>query len=120
MTQSNRKECNADDAREVLQNILPPVSPEELDEEVDKTLALVMASNPKNSKDKVDEECFVKAIVQNTYWRDAGDLVVKELMYFDSLHSYYSTGTSILNDDDFDELKDNLTWEGSSVPNMHG
>jgi hypothetical protein len=110
--------CTADDAREVLRSILPPVSPKELQEEVDKTLALVMKSNPQNSKDNVNEDDFVKAIVQNSYWRQAGDLVVKEMIYFEALHAYYQAGSSMLDDDDYNELKDNLTWEGSAVPNM--
>ena len=110
--------CTMDDAREVLRSILPPVSPAELDNEVDKTLALIMSSNPDNTADNVNEDDFVDAIVQNTYWREAGDLVVKELIYFEALHGYYSTGVSILDDDDYNELKDNLTWEGSAVPNM--
>jgi hypothetical protein len=111
--------CTADDAREVLRSILPPVSPKELEEEVDKTLALVMKNNKSSSKDNVvNEDDFVKAIVQNSYWRQAGDLVVKEMIYFESPHAYYQTGIAILDDDDYNELKDNLTWEGLAVPNM--
>ena len=34
------------------------------------------------------------------------------------LHAYYTTGNAILNDNDYDELHDNLTWEGSSVATM--
>ena len=106
--------CTADDAREILRSILPPVSPQELQEEVDKTLALVISKE----ENVVKEDDFVKAIVQNSYWREAGDLVVKEMIYFESLHAYYQTGISILDDDDYNELKDNLIWEGSAVPNM--
>ena len=42
--------------------------------------------------------------MQNTYWRAAGNLVVKELMYFDALYSYYRTGESLLNNDDYETL----------------
>lgn len=111
------KFCTKDDAAEVLRSILPPVSPGELAREVTKTLDIIM-QNPGNSEDKIDEDDFVKAIVQNSYWRAAGDLVVKELMYFDALYHYYRTGSSLLNDNDYEELKDNLTWEGSSVATM--
>lgn len=34
------------------------------------------------------------------------------------LHSYYTTGKPLLDDDEYDELHDNLTWEGSSVATM--
>ena len=84
------KVCDVDDAREVLRSLLPPVTKEELDEEVTKTLSLIM-ENPENSAESINEDCFVKAIAQNSYWRAAGSLVVKELMYFDALHSYYRT-----------------------------
>ena len=111
--------CDIDDAREVLRTVLPPVTPEELDDEVNKLFA-VMMKNPKNSKSAIDEDDFVKAIAQNTYWETAGDLCVKELMYLDSLFSYYRNGVALLNDNDYTELKENLTWEGSSVPTMSG
>ena len=35
--------------------------------------------------EKIDEDDFVKSMIQNSYWREAGDVVVKELMYFDSV-----------------------------------
>jgi hypothetical protein len=111
------KFCSKDDAAEVLVSILPPVTPGELAEEIQKTLEIIM-KNPKNSEDKIDEDDFVKAIVQNSYWRAAGDLVVKELMYFDALYHYYRTGSPLLNDSDYETLKENLTWEGSSVATM--
>lgn len=110
--------CTAEDAKEVLRNVLPPVTPGELAEEVTKTLEIIMKNNPNNSEEKIDEDDFVKAIVKNSYWQEAGDLVVKELMYFDALHHYYTTGYSLLNDNDYNVLKDNLTWEGSSVATM--
>jgi len=107
-----------DDCREVLRTLLPPVTPEELEDEVDKTLAIILA-NPDNSADRINEDSFVKAIVKNSYWQAAGDLVVKELMYFDALYSYYQTGQSVLNNDDYESLKDDLTWEGSSVATLN-
>jgi len=111
------KKCDKEDAREVLRSVLPPVSPEELEEEVSNTLSLIL-QNPKNSDDNIDEDDFVKAIVQNSYWREAGNLVVKELMFLDALYSYYRTGSALLNNEDYEELKDNLTWEGSAVATM--
>ncbi|KAL3910449.1 MAG: hypothetical protein SGARI_002119, partial [Bacillariaceae sp.] len=110
--------CNKDDIAVLLKSLLPPVTPQELQVEVDKTLKTIM-KDPQNSDDKINEDCFVKAIVQNSYWQDAGGLVVKELMLFDSLYAYYQTGESILNNDDYEVLKENLTWEGSSVATMN-
>eukprot|EP00522_Entomoneis_paludosa_P013641 CAMPEP_0172440352 /NCGR_PEP_ID=MMETSP1065-20121228/996_1 /TAXON_ID=265537 /ORGANISM="Amphiprora paludosa, Strain CCMP125" /LENGTH=254 /DNA_ID=CAMNT_0013189143 /DNA_START=10 /DNA_END=774 /DNA_ORIENTATION=+ len=109
---SGRDVCNEEDAREILRSVLPPVTPEELEEEVNKMMQVV------DVKDGIDQEDFVTAMVQNDYWQEAGSLTVKELIYFDALHSYYRTGSSLLNNDDYETLKDNLTWEGSSVATM--
>ena len=110
--------CSESDVREMLRSVLPPVSPAELDEEVSKTIQVVIRSDPSNTKDAINEECFVNAIAKNTYWQKAGSLVVKELMFLDSLYSYYQTGEALLENDDYETLKDNLTWEGSSVATM--
>ena len=111
------KFCTKEDAAEVLRGILPPVTPGELAEEIQKTLDIII-KNPKNSDDNIDKDDFVEAVVQNSYWAAAGDLVVKELMYFDALLHYYRTGSPLLNDSDYETLKENLTWEGSSVASM--
>ena len=75
--QQGRQECNEQDVAELLRGLLPPVTPSELEKEVEKTLALIL-DNPKNSKECIDEESFVEAIVANSYWKKAGGLVVKE------------------------------------------
>jgi hypothetical protein len=106
-----------DDVREVLHSILPPVTPEELKKEEELILKDLLR-HERSSPDSIDEDDFVKRILKNSYWRDAGDIVVKELMYFDSLHCYYKTGKPLLNNADYDELHENLTWEGSSVATM--
>ena len=113
-----REYMTKEDAKDVLRSILPPVTAQELQDEVMTSLAIIMA-NPENSDDKILQDCFVKATIQNSYWKAAGDLVVKELMYFDALYSYYQTGKSLLNNDDYEALKENLTWEGSSVATMN-
>lgn len=112
------EKCNKEDISELLRSLLPPVTEQELDREVESTLALIM-KDPQNTADNINEDTFVKAIVANSYWRKAGSLVVKELMYFDSLHAYYQTGESLLNNEDYEELKENLTWEGSSIATMN-
>ena len=109
--------ANKDDVKEVLNSILPPVTPEEL-EKAEEAILQSLLSHKQNTPDAIDENDFVRSIVKNSYWREAGDIVVKELMYFDPLHSYYKPGTPILNNDDYDELHENLTWEGSSVALM--
>ena len=48
-----------------------------------------------------------------------GNVGIHRLMYFDALYAYYQTGESLLNNDDYEELKENLTWEGSSVATMN-
>lgn len=35
----------------------------------------------------------------------------KERIFLDSLQEYYFSGKALLPDDQFDKLKDNLTWE---------
>lgn len=109
--------ANKDDVREVLHSILPPVTPDELKKEEESILKSLL-SHKQNSPDAINEDDFVTSILNNSYWREAGDVVVKELMYFDSLHCYYKTGKPLLNNDDYDELHENLTWEGSSIATM--
>ena len=46
--------------------------------------------------------------------------MVKELIYLDALQSMYVSKKSLLNDDDYDELKDSLTWDGSALVTMSG
>lgn len=90
----------------MLRDLLPPVSKEELNREVEQT----MSRFPPGA---VDEDKFIEAIMANTYWAEAGELVVKELIFFDALNSYYLKKQVLLSDSDFDELKDQLAWEGS-------
>jgi hypothetical protein len=104
--------CDKKDATEMLRSILPPVTPEELEKEVQATLSQFPG-------DTINEDDFVSAVLDNSYWQSAGPLVVKELIYFDALYAYYKTGKSLLENDDYAELKENLSWEGSSVAMMH-
>ena len=46
--------------------------------------------------------------------------MVKELIYFDCLHSYYYEKKDLLQDDDYEALKDDLTWEGSVAVTISG
>ena len=101
--------CDRAEIRSVLRSVLPPVSTEQLDREVETALARF------GPADTVEEQVFLSSFLENSYWRRAGALVVKELIYLDCLQSYYSTGERLLEDEDYDELKDMLTWEGSAA-----
>lgn len=46
-------------------------------------------------------------------------LVEKERIFLDSLQSYYVNGRQILNDSEFDLLKEDLSWNGSPVANLN-
>lgn len=43
----------------------------------------------------------------------------KERIFLDSLQSYYVTGKALLPDDQFDRLKEDLTWEGSMLVTLN-
>lgn len=46
-------------------------------------------------------------------------LVEKERIFLDALQSYYVNGRQILNDSEFDLLKEDLAWSGSPVANLN-
>jgi len=110
-----RAVCDKNDITALLREVLPPVSAAELEEEV----AEVMRSF--QGKELVDMGDFVASLKQNKYWAAAGELVVKELMYLDCVQaSYGPSPKALLNDDDYDELKSSLTWDGSALVNLSG
>mmetsp|Transcript_10431 Transcript_10431/g.22638 ORF Transcript_10431/g.22638 Transcript_10431/m.22638 type:complete len:328 (-) Transcript_10431:62-1045(-) len=43
----------------------------------------------------------------------------KERIFMDALQSYYVSGRQLLNDAEFDMLKEDLAWQGSSLVNMN-
>mmetsp|Transcript_32895 Transcript_32895/g.51630 ORF Transcript_32895/g.51630 Transcript_32895/m.51630 type:complete len:309 (+) Transcript_32895:50-976(+) len=43
----------------------------------------------------------------------------KERIFLDSLQAYYYDGSKVLNDDDFDQLKADLVWEGSPLATLN-
>lgn len=109
-----RFECNPADIEQILITILPPVTKEELKREVDRTMLNFKGMS------SVDEKDFYNAIVGNTYWDRAGSLVVKELIFLDSLYAYYHQKQMFLGDEEYNSLKEMLTWEGSSIATMKG
>merc|ERR1719491_2115931 len=63
-----------------------------------------------------DEYCVVD--------KETGELVrltleEKERIFMDALQSYYVSGRQLLNDQDFDSLKEDLAWNGSKMVNMN-
>jgi hypothetical protein len=124
------KNCNKDglecrysvDTQEfvdLLKNVLPPVSEIELQKEL-KTLISnsqfgVEEGKKKQDNENIIEKDFLKIVINNSYWRDAGLFVVKELIFLDCLQSYYFNDKNLLNNDEYNELKEQLTWEGFSI-----
>mmetsp|Transcript_64443 Transcript_64443/g.178608 ORF Transcript_64443/g.178608 Transcript_64443/m.178608 type:complete len:240 (+) Transcript_64443:282-1001(+) len=106
--------CDKDEIKDLMIEILPPVSTAELDKEVETVMGAFA------DDEFIDIEKFVEVVAGNTYWMEAGELVVKELMYLDCLQSSYVEKKALLENDDYDELKDSLTWDGSALPTMSG
>ena len=112
-----RMNCDRSEVEDILNTVLPPVSRDELKREVDRTMSLLPGSNP---EEVIDEDEFTAQVLENPYWKSAGPLVVKELIFLDTLHAHYYNGFNLLNDEEYDELKDMLVWEGSDVATMSG
>ena len=106
--------CSREEMKSLLRFILPPCSPNELEKEVQAVLQSVADT------ESVDVDEFLEAALKNTYWKDAGPLVVKELIFLDCLNEYYYNKRNILDDDDYNELKESLTWDGSSAATLSG
>jgi len=106
--------CDRDEVSAILQEILPPVSTTELAAELNDIMTVF------GNEEIIGMEEFVSALSKNKFWVEAGEFVVKELMYLDALQSSYVSDTPLFNDDDYDELKDSLTWEGSALVTMSG
>lgn len=63
-----------------------------------------------------DEYCVID--------KESGDLIrltleEKERIFLDALQSYYFSGRQLLNDAEFDLLKEDLSWNGSPVVNLN-
>ena len=95
--------CNESQIRDILIDILPPVNMKELESELRDTMIRF------KDKEAVEADEFVNTVIMNSYWIRAGELVVKELIFLDCIHSYYFDKQVLLDDDDYNELKDMLT-----------
>ena len=108
--------CDRNEVTALLKTVLPPVSNSELDIEVEKALKSIGAGDD----DLIEADSFLNAVVANTFWSTAGPLVVKEMIFLDCLYEYYfKEKRSILANDDYNDLKEMLTWEGSAVVSMN-
>lgn len=63
-----------------------------------------------------DEYCVVD---ENTGKLVRLTLKEKERIFLDSLQSYYASGRQVLDDEEFDLLKEDLQWNGSSLVQMN-
>ena len=112
------KECHFERSRaeveSLIREVLPPVTPTEFEREVQQLLSKI----PGGSLIAVGD--YADVVLQNSYWAKAGPLVVKELIFLDCVYNYYHSQKSILNDEDYNELKDSLTWEGSVAASIRG
>lgn len=113
VTQESEQASMETQIKSLMTKILPPLSSQELSDEIKRLSPIISAS-------KLDENSFINALVNNAYWMQAGPMVVQELIYLDSLHSYYHQKVKILNDEDYEDLKSQLTWSGSDVTSMTG
>ena len=94
----------------MLRVVLPPVSADELAKEVKQVIGKL------GEEGEVMQDEYVDAVLQNTFWTDAGPFVVKELIFLDCLQNYYNENiNNFLSDEDYDELKGQLAWEGKSI-----
>ena len=111
--------CDRKEVEELLNGLLPPVTKKELEDEVKTLMGMLGATK---DDDLVDADQFLQAVVDNSYWKRAGPLVVKELIFLDALYDFYHAkrSPSTLNDEDYSDLKEMLTWEGSSTATMTG
>jgi hypothetical protein len=91
----------------LLKSVLPPLTNSELSRELEVASEALQSSPQSNGKDQ-----FVRTMLSNRYWEEAGPRVVKELIYLDCLHSFHHRKLRHLRDDDYDVLKDSLAWEG--------
>lgn len=112
-------DCNGDDCinlrdkseiGKLLKVVLPPISKKALEEEVTKILSRITTTTS-----EIDVTEFTTAVLDNTYWKQAGPLVVKELIFLDCLYNYYYGKRNLLNNDDYNDLKEQLNWEGSAA-----
>jgi hypothetical protein len=106
--------CERNEIEGILVTLLPPVTKTELKREVDLTMQRFKGMTTVDAKD------FYDAVISNSFWEEAGPLVVKELIYLDSLYAFYRNKQMFLGDEEYNSLKDMLTWEGSSIVSMKG
>jgi hypothetical protein len=109
-----RDVCDRKEVEALLKTILPPVTPSEFEAEIG------ILSKKLGKGDLVDVSKFLDAALDNSYWAEAGPLVVKELIFLDCIHEYYDEKRAMLDDEDYNDLKEMLTWEGSAVAAMNG
>lgn len=69
-----------------------------------------------NECDPVDEYCAIDEETGKLFRLTNAE---KERIFLDALQSYYASGRQLLSDDEFDQLKSDLSWAGSDLVNMN-
>lgn len=110
--------CTLEDVSMLLKSLLPPVTQQELEYELNNVCEMILQMDPESTADRINPLALFQAIPYNSYWQYAGSRVVKELIMFDCLYTYYQTQISVLGDAEFDVLLKKLQEEGSLVPRL--
>jgi hypothetical protein len=98
----------------VFADLLPPL-PEKI---FDQELTEAMSELPSRGKIKFD--AFREAVINNRDWREAGEIVVLEVIYMDCIYNFYRSKGSgaLLKDKSYNALKQALFFEGSEIPSL--
>ena len=108
---ASESEPTAATLRSTFSDLLPPLPEAIYQQELDKAMKPLPNGN-------VSLEDFKACALGNNDWRNAGPLTVLEVIYIDVLVNYYTRGRSILEDEDYKDLKQYLYGQGSSLPQM--
>ena len=97
------------EVEKLILQVMPPTPLYEVSEEAESIVTKF------DEKPFVEEHEFSSLVLSNSVWLRAGEIVVKELMYLDSvLHS--SMATPILSEESVEALKNSLLNDNSIVP----
>lgn len=106
------------EACQLLREVLPPLTQIEMEKEIQRVFTEISQRTgssiaPNSETENVAVEDFVNSVNNNPYWIKAGPRVVQELIYLDCVYHNYYKKQQLLDNDDYDQLKSTLTWEGS-------
>lgn len=102
-----------DEMKQIAGGVLPPMDGDKFETYVDSFFGSF-----DQAKGGVDLESFKAGMMPAVSKLFAGDnagIKIKEQILVDVIQTYYGDGESLLQNDDFDALKEELTWAGSEV-----